>query len=103
MKVLLSEIAEKNIRDTVTIALDHTEDHRAMVVYDEESPLAELLARAYRMILPDAAVLRFDLSDPAAILKAMDTLSPGDLVVLIQSTSVLKPRPFLLPLLTKYL
>ena len=87
MKTLLSEIAETNLRDTVTIALDHRPDKPAMVVYDGESLLSKLLADAYRKILPDAAVLRFDLSDPEAIFKTIDTLSPGDLVVLIQSTS----------------
>ncbi len=79
--------AEKNIRDTVTIAFEHTPENRALVVYDEQSGLAKLLTEAYRAVLPDASFMNFDRTEPGEILNAFESLSPKDLVVLIQSES----------------
>jgi hypothetical protein len=81
------ETAQSHIRDTVTIALEHTPDRRALIVHDDQSGLSRLLADAYRMVLPEAAAVNFDRSSPDAILKMIDSLSPGDLVVLVQSDS----------------
>ncbi len=81
------EIAEGNIQDTLTIALGYTLRQKAMVVFDEDSKLAQLLVQLYRKLIPEAWVLRFDSSNSEDILHAIDSLSAGDLVVLIQSTS----------------
>jgi aminopeptidase len=57
------------------------------VVWDAQCDLAIALADAYRRCLPDATFIDFDSIAPEAVLAAFERLSPGDLVVLIQSTS----------------
>lgn len=59
----------------------------AVVVADSRSPLSRLLAAAYREALPAALHLDFDVLAPAEILAVFAHLSPGDLVVLIQSSN----------------
>lgn len=68
-------------------AIEHRPSARAVVVADDASPLARLLATAYREVLPGAQHLRFDEATPEPILAAFEPLTPGDLVVLIQSSS----------------
>ena len=80
-------MAETNIRDTVMIALGHSSPKRSIMIYDTQSALSKSLTQAYRAVLPEVYALDFDQSDPDGILEAFDTLSPGDLVILIQSTS----------------
>jgi aminopeptidase len=58
-----------------------------VVVADARSPLSRLLAAAYREALPSARHLDFDALAPAEVLAAFAPLSPGDLVVLIQSSN----------------
>ena len=60
---------------------------RTLLVYDEDSELARLLSTAYRQILPHATVIDFNQSNAAKIKEAISTLSAGDLVILVQSTS----------------
>jgi len=57
------------------------------VVWDGQCDLAVALTEAYRRCLPDALFIEFDSSAPESVLTAFEQLSPGDLVVLIQSTS----------------
>ncbi len=65
----------------------HTNDHRAVLVYDKRSLLSTVLAEAYRRALPEAINIDFDLEDPQNILNLFNELHPSDLVVLVQSTS----------------
>lgn len=81
------ETAAQNTRDIVTIALGHTGEAAAVVVWDGDSELSRGLAEAYRLSLPDATFLDFNATDPASIRAVFEELSPGDLVVMIQSTS----------------
>ena len=74
-----------NINDIVTIAIQHAVPHRALVVYDTEDELARILTEAYRKVLPDAEFIDFGTVTRMEIIKAFDSLSPRDLVVLIQS------------------
>lgn len=57
------------------------------MVWDGQCGLADALTLAYRRCLPDALFIEFDSSAAGAVLSAFKQLSPGDLVVLIQSTS----------------
>jgi len=57
------------------------------VVWDGQCDLAVALTAAYRRCLPDALFIEFDSSAPETVLTAFAQLSPGDLVVLIQSSS----------------
>lgn len=85
----LLDLAAKHARDIVHEAIGFGAGRRALVVFDARSPLAKLVSDAYRLILPDAVFLDFDAVAQPDIMAAVDTLSPGDLVVLIQSTNFL--------------
>lgn len=57
------------------------------MVWDAQSHLAIALTEAYRRCLPDATFIEFDSNAAQAVLAEFARLSPGDLVVLIQSSS----------------
>ena len=76
----------RNLDDLVRHAIGHAAPTAALVVSDAHSPLARLLANGYRAALPHAAHLDFDRVGGPAVLAAVDTLAPGSLVVLVQST-----------------
>ncbi len=80
-------LAAAHLRDILALAVEHAPPRRAVVVYDTRSELSALLARAYRLALPSAGFLDFDAAGPDAVLAALDALSPGDLAVLVQTTS----------------
>ena len=80
------ERAERNLGDVLRHAIEHRAEARALVIWDGHSELALLLAAAYRRCLPEATFLEFHGSAPP-VLDALERLEPGDLVVLIQSTS----------------
>jgi aminopeptidase len=83
----LLEKATHNVADTIRDAIKHQASARALVVFDRQSGLSSLLADAYHAALPDAQMLDFDASTPEAVRAAMESLSPKDLVVLVQSSS----------------
>lgn len=92
MSAILSDAATRdaaeNLRDVLEIVFEHdSERAAALVVSDARCDLAVTLAEAYRRCLPDATFVEFDETDPAAIRAGFELLHPGDLVVLIQSTS----------------
>ncbi|MES1204565.1 MAG: hypothetical protein ABUS79_01385 [Pseudomonadota bacterium] len=75
------------MRDIVAIALDHTAGQAAVIVSDGRSELARIVAGAYADCLPHAVHLDFDAVTPDDIMREFAALAPGDLVVLVQSTS----------------
>jgi aminopeptidase len=79
--------AENHLRDILTIAFKHSDDHTALIVSDSQCPLAIALTQAYRRCLPTAQFIDFDAVSAEQVLEAFSPLKPGDLVVLIQSTS----------------
>lgn len=79
------DIAEKHLRDILTLAIEHKQ--AAVVVSDDQSELAIMLTAAYRRCLPDARFIDFNSVEPDVVRAELERLSPGDLVVLIQSTS----------------
>ena len=81
------KILQTHIRDTLTLALGHNPNQKAMIVFDEQSELSKLLAKGYQSVLPYASVLNFHRFTPEDILGTFDELLPGDLVILLQSTS----------------
>lgn len=80
-------IAEKNLRDVLAMAIEHTSAQAALVVFDTRCDLAVALTEAYRRCLPSATFMDFDAVAPALVLAAFTPLHPGDLVILIQSTN----------------
>ena len=85
-RAIIQEKAIRNIRDMVTIALEHTTSHNALVVYDTENELTRIITEAYRVVLPKATFLDFNTESKETIISAFDALSPKDLVVLVQSS-----------------
>lgn len=85
--VTLIERAAKNIHDIVAQAIRLGPDKKALVVYDLRSTLSQMMTEAYRAALPDAVFMDFDTVGAAEVLAATDTLTAGDLVVLVQSGS----------------
>jgi len=83
----LQRAAVENLRGVLEHAIAHEPARAALVVHDGQSELALLLTEAYRRCLPGARFLDFDRTPPAAVRAAFELLAPGDLVVLIQSTS----------------
>lgn len=83
----LDAIAAKNVADVVRLAVKHSPARKALVAFDARTPLARILAQAYRSALPSAAFLDFDAGGKDAFFAAVEALSPGDLVVLVQSSS----------------
>lgn len=80
-------IATKHLRDILTLAIRHTPQETAVVISDAHCPLAIALTQAYQRVLPSATFINFDSVSPDDIFAAFKILVPGDLVVLIQSTS----------------
>ncbi len=76
-----------NLHDILTLAIEHSPTQRAIVVWDAQCDLAIALTAAYRRCLPDATFIEFMSDTPETVLAAFKQLAPGDLVVLIQSTS----------------
>lgn len=76
-----------NLRDTVTQAIGHTSEKRALVVFDTQSPLSRVIVDGYREVLPTAKFVDFDATTPEVVRAAIDAMTPGDLVVLVQSSS----------------
>ncbi len=83
----LQRHAEKNVRDIVVDAIELSAQAQAVVIYDVDSPLALALTDAYRAAVPKAEFILFDPEGAKQILERIDKLSPGDLVVLVQSTN----------------
>lgn len=85
----LNAIATTNVRDIVTLALEHKPElgERALVVYDTENGLTNILTAAYRSALPHAQFVDFASVSKEEAIALFDALSPNDLVVLIQTSS----------------
>ena len=81
--------AIKNVRDIVTLAIEHKDSEKALVVYDTNNGLTDILTKAYREVLPDARFIDFDTVSRDDVIGAFDGMKEGDLVVLIQSTNFL--------------
>ncbi len=79
--------AAENIAGVLRFAFEHDPTRTALVVADSESELARALTSAYRSCLSGAKFIDFEKSDRESIRQEFERLSPGDLVVLIQSTS----------------
>src|SRR5688572_18358550 len=86
---MLQAIADRNVRDIVTLSMRHGPDQpgRAIVVSDDQSPLAKILSTAYAAALPSARRVRFDATPRDELMAHFDSMTTGDLVVLIQSQS----------------
>ncbi|MEY4723235.1 MAG: hypothetical protein RLZZ324_748 [Candidatus Parcubacteria bacterium] len=83
----LLSTAAGHARDIVFDAIKHKGGAAALVVFDDETPLARLLTDAYRATLPAARFEPYATLDKARFFAALDDMKAGDLVILIQSTA----------------
>ena len=83
----LALVLKGHVANIVALAVKHAPPAKAVLVTDAQSGLSRLVGDAYRACLPDAQHLDFDAVTPAEVMAAFATLSPGDLVVLVQSSS----------------
>lgn len=83
----LAAIAERNIRDIVALSMMHRPDQGAVVVTDDQCELSRLVAEAYALALPNALRVKFYSRSREELMQAFTGAVPGDLIVLVQSTS----------------
>ena len=81
------DTAAHYLQDILSLAIMHSPEQAAVVVYDTKCPLAIALTEAYQRCLPSATFIDFYQGEPDDVLGAFVHLKPSDLVVLIQSTS----------------
>ena len=79
--------ATRHVGDVLRDAIQHTPLQAALIISDAQCGLARALSTAYSLCLPDAQLMDFDGVSAAQIQAAFTALSPGDLVVLIQSSN----------------
>jgi aminopeptidase len=79
--------AKAHVQDILTFAIGHTAERAAVVVSDDQSGLARIVSRAYRLCLPGAMHVNFDVVPAREVMRSFESLTSGDLVVLVQSTS----------------
>jgi len=83
----MKERLQQNVHDIVFSAIEKGAESKSMIIYDKNSALSSKVADAYILELPKARAINFEVATPEEIFAGIDELSPGDLVVLIQSTS----------------
>ncbi|MDP1784391.1 MAG: hypothetical protein Q8K81_03070 [Sulfuricurvum sp.] len=69
------------------VVFNHTDQERAVVVYDTSCLLSTILAEAYKRCLPNAVFVDFNTQTPENILTILGELRALDLVALVQSKS----------------
>ena len=89
MNPTLIALATKNISDIVQLSIEHKAEEKALVIFDTQYGLTNILTEAYRNALPDARFIDFDTLEKSQIIEAIDAMQPNDLVVLIQSSNFL--------------
>lgn len=78
--------ATQNVRDILSIAIEHKSPEKALIIYDTDNGLTDIITNAYRRALPGAQFVDFKTLDKESLIARIDTLAPRDLVVLIQTS-----------------
>ena len=79
--------AAVHVRAIITQAIELAESEEALVIYDTQNGLTNILTAAYRAALPKATFLDFDTMSKEETILAIDRMKERDLVVLIQSSN----------------
>ncbi len=89
MEKELIATASKHIKDILDLSIKFEQggSNKALVIYDTENGLTNILVAAYREALPEAKFVDFATVDKQAIMAEFAQLKPGDLVVMIQSSN----------------
>jgi hypothetical protein len=83
----LIHTATYNLSTIINLVFEHTDKERAVVVYDKNSLLSNVLSQAYKLSLPNATFIDFDDSSSEKILHTLNSLQANDFVALVQSTN----------------
>ena len=83
----LSLLAAKNLGDIIRDAICLQPSENALVIYDTEAPLTQIVLDGYRAVLPQGEFLDFASVTPEQIMERIGLCKPGDLVVVLQSTN----------------
>ncbi len=86
LQVLIDE-ASAHTKVLLDEVFEHNDAHKAVVVYDRDSTLSSILAKAYRINLPNSIHIDFNESTAEEIKTVFDGLDALDMVILIQSTN----------------
>ncbi len=89
MDQTLVTLATQNISDIIRLSIEQKPKEKALVIFDTQYGLTNILTEAYRNALPNALFIDFDTLEKRAIISAIDAMQPNDLVVLIQSSNFL--------------
>ncbi len=81
------EAAKTNIGNILKYAVEHTDKQKAVVIYDTDSELANVVTEGYRANLPTGEFINFAEMDADSILAKIQSLKPKDIVILVQSTN----------------
>jgi aminopeptidase len=88
MNQQLLQKAIKNVKSILDLSIQfNSSKNKALVIYDKQNGLTEILTAAYRQLLPEAKFVNFDEVSKEEIIAEFDRLSAKDLVVLVQSAS----------------
>lgn len=83
----LTDTAALNLSTIMNLAFNYADQETAVVVYDTNSLLSNVLSEAYRRCLPNATFIDFNECSHEEILKTLNSLQANDLVALVQSTN----------------
>ncbi|MDO9208267.1 MAG: hypothetical protein Q7T91_08430 [Sulfuricurvum sp.] len=79
--------AQHHLSDLLRLAFNHTDQERAVVVYDTDCLLSTILMEGYKRSIPDAIFVNFNTQAPEEILEILGELHASDFVALVQSKS----------------
>ncbi len=83
----LQEKAQQNIAGIIRDVFEHNDTQNALVVYDTNSTLSNLLYLAYKEALPTATFIDFNATEAQEVLEVLNSLNESDFVALVQSTN----------------
>ena len=85
----LQAAATKNIQDILRHCLkfDPKDNNSALIIFDTNNGLTDIITQAYRNNLPQAKFIDFATLNKESALAEFQTMSPNDLVVLIQTAN----------------
>ena len=83
----LNKLATEYTKEILHEVFGHTDEHQAVIVYDTNSVLSNILATAYQESLPKAKCINFNTTAAEDILATLNALDALDIVILIQSTN----------------
>ena len=71
---LILKEAQVSVKNIIKDAILYTDDHKAVIVYDDNSQLSPLLLNLYKEALPQATLVDFDKAQQDDILELFDSL-----------------------------